>query len=321
MIKKAVTFYNINYMFLTKVKRVLRAGVTNFWRNGFVSLSSMVVMFITLFMITSLIFLSAVLKYSLEEIKNKVDIDVYFVSKASEADIFSLKKSIESLSEVAAVNYTSKDQALINFKERHKDDATTLQALEELGDNPLTASLSVKAKEPSQYEGIAKFLNTSDLVNGGGNPIIEKVNYYQNRTVIDKLTKITTAANKFGFWLAMLFLLISIVITINTIRLTIFISKDEISVMRLVGASGRYVKGPFVVSGILYGVVSATLVMIVYFGLTLWLGSLSKNFFIGLDLFDFYLRNFGQIFLIIFGSGILLGGIASYLAVKKYLKV
>ncbi len=308
-------------MFLTKVKRVLRAGVTNFWRNGFVSLSSMVVMFITLFMITSLIFLSAVLKYSLEEIKNKVDIDVYFVSNASEADIFSLKKSIESLSEVAVVNYTSKDQALINFKERHKDDATTLQALEELGDNPLTASLSVKAKEPSQYEGIAKFLNTSDLVNGGGNPIIEKVNYYQNRAVIDKLTKITTAANKFGFWLAVLFLIISIVITFNTIRLAIFISKDEISVMRLVGASGRYVKGPFVVSGILYGIVSATLVMIVFFGLTLWLGSLSKNFFIGLDLFDFYLRNFGEIFLIIFGSGILLGGIASYLAVKKYLKV
>lgn len=278
-------------------------------------------MFITLFMITSLIFLSAVLKYSLEEIKNKVDIDVYFVSNASEADIFSLKKSIESLSEVAVVNYTSKDQALINFKERHKDDATTLQALEELGDNPLTASLSVKAKEPSQYEGIAKFLNTSDLVNGGGNPIIEKVNYYQNRAVIDKLTKITTAANKFGFWLAVLFLIISIVITFNTIRLAIFISKDEISVMRLVGASGRYVKGPFVVSGILYGIVSATLVMIVFFGLTLWLGSLSKNFFIGLDLFDFYLRNFGEIFLIIFGSGILLGGIASYLAVKKYLKV
>ena len=91
--------------------------------------------------------------------------------------------------------------------------------------------------------------------------------------------------------------------------------------MRLVGASPRYVRGPFVVSGIMYGLVSAFLVLVVYFGLTYWLGGLSKNFFIGLDLFDFYLKNFGQIFLIIFGSGIGLGAVASYLAVHKYLKV
>ena len=124
-----------------------------------------------------------------------------------------------------------------------------------------------------------------------------------------------------GFWLAIIFLIISIIITFNTIRLAIFISKDEISVMRLVGASGQYIKGPFVVSGILYGIVSATLVIIVFFILTYWLGGLSKNFFVGLDLFDFYLKNFGQIFLIIFGSGIFLGAVSSYLAVHKYLKI
>jgi cell division transport system permease protein len=305
-------------MFFTKIKRILRAGLTNFWRNGFVSLASLVVMFITLLMISSLIFMGAILKFSLQEIKDKVDINVYFTTKAAESDILSFKKSIEGISEVASVTYTSKDQALINFKERHKDDALTLQALEELGENPLTASLSIKAKEPSQYESIAKFLGPSD---GGGNPLIEKVNYYQNKAVIDKLTKITTAANTVGFWVAILFLIISIIITFNTIRLAIFISKDEIAVMRLVGASGRYVKGPFVVSGILYGIVSATLVIVVFFGLTFWLGSLSKNFFVGLDLFDFYLKNFGQIFLIIFGSGIALGAIASYLAVRRYLKI
>ena len=308
-------------MFFTKLKRVFRTGLTNFWRNGFVSLSSLVVMFITLFMVSSLIFMSAILNYSLKEIKDKVDINVYFTTNAQEADIFNLKKSIESISEVALVTYTSRDEALANFKERHKDDSLTLQALDELGDNPLTASLSIKAKEPSQYEGIAKFLSSEDSSSGVSNPIIEKVNYYQNKVVIDKLTKITSAANAVGFWVAILFLIISVVITFNTIRLAIFISKDEISVMRLVGASGRYVRGPFVVSGILYGMVSASLVIIIFFGLTYWLGGLSRNFFIGLDLFDFYLKNFGQIFLIVFGSGIALGAISSYLAVRRYLKI
>jgi cell division transport system permease protein len=281
----------------------------------------MVVMFITLFMITSLIFMGAILKFSLQEIKDKVDINVYFTSEASEADIFSLKKSIETIGEVASVTYTSKEDALINFKDRHKDDSLTLEALAELGDNPLTASLSIKAKEPSQYEGIAKFLNNEDSSTGTNASIIEKVNYYQNKVVIDKLTKITDLANRVGFWLAIIFLVISIIITFNTIRLAIFISKDEISVMRLVGASPRYVRGPFVVSGLLYGLVSATLVILVFFGLTYWLGSFSKNFFIGLDLFDFYLKNFGQIFLIIFGSGLALGAVASYLAVRRYLKI
>lgn len=308
-------------MFITKIKRIFRAGITNFWRNGFVSLSSLVMMFIALFIIASLIFMSAILNFSLKEIKDKVDINVYFTAKATEADIFSLKKTIETISEVSAVNYISKDEALANFRERHKDDSLTLQALDELGENPLTASLSIKAKEPSQYEGIAKFLNNEDLTTVGNNSIIEKVNYYQNKVVIDKLTKITDAVSTFGFWLAILFLVIAVIITFNTIRLAIFISKDEISVMRLVGASGRYVKGPFVVSGVLYGLVSAALVMAVLFGLTYWLGGLSKNFFIGLDLFDFYLKNFGQIFLIIFGSGIALGAISSYLAVRKYLKI
>ncbi len=308
-------------MFITKIKRVFRAGVTNFWRNGFVSLSSLVVMFIALFIITSLIFMSAIMRFSLDEIKDKVDVNVYFTTDANEADIFSLKKSIENIGEVASVNYISREDSLINFRERHKDDALTLEALDELGENPLNASLSIKAKEPSQYEAIAKLLGTDDLLAGGRNSIIEKVNYYQNKIVIDKLTKITEATNTFGFWVAMIFLIISIIITFNTIRLAIFISKDEISVMRLVGASDRYVKGPFVVSGILYGIVAAILVILVFLGLTFWIGNLSKNFFIGLDLFDFYLKNFGQIFLIVFGSGIALGAISSYLAVKKYLKV
>ena len=308
-------------MFFTKIKRTFRAGLTNFWRNGFVSLSSLVVMFITLFMISSLIFMGAILKFSLQEIKNKVDINVYFTANAQESDILSLKKSIESISEVSSVTYTSSDQALADFKDRHKDDALTLQALDELGTNPLTASLSIKAKEPSQYESIAKFLGGEDPSSPSSNPIIEKVNYYQNKLVIDKLTQITDAVNTMGFWLAIIFLLISIVITFNTIRLAIFISRDEISVMRLVGASGRYIKGPFVVSGILYGIVSATLVILVFFGLTYWLGGISKNFFVGLDLFDFYLKNFGEIFLIVFGSGIALGAISSYLAVRKYLRI
>lgn len=311
-------------MFITKLKRTFRSGLTNFWRNGFVSLSSLVVMFITLFMISSLIFMSAILSFSMKEIKDKVDINVYFATSATEADILSLKKSIETVGGVSSVVYTSAADALVQFKERHKDDSLILQAIEEVGENPLPASLGIKAKDPSQYENIVSFfgLTGSDCSSFESKfTIIDKVNYCQNKTAIDRLVKITEAVNTVGFWVAIIFLIISVIITFNTIRLAIFISKDEISVMRLVGASGRYVKGPFIVSGILYGIVSAILVMVVFFGLTYWITPYFREFSGGLDLFAFYLKNFGQIFLIIFGSGIALGAISSYLAVRRYLKI
>ena len=287
-------------MIWTKIKRVIRAGVSSFWRNGFVSLSSLVVMCITLFIIGSMIFLSVILKTSLDEIKNKVDINVSFVSTAREDQILSLKKSLEALPEVSKVTYVNKDQALATFREKHKDDQLTLQSLDELGINPLNASLNVKAKEPSQYGGIAKFLSNTQTVDSGGQ-VIEKINYYDNEVVINRLNKIINTANIAGFWIMIIFLVISVIITFNTIRLAIFISKDEISIMRLVGASGRYVKGPFVIIGILYGLISAILITVLFGVLSYWVGGLSSTLFIGLNMFDFYLHNIGQIILIIFG--------------------
>ena len=272
-------------MIWTKIKRVIRAGVSSFWRNGFVSLSSLVVMCITLFIIGSMIFLSVILKTSLDEIKNKVDINVSFVSTAREDQILSLKKSLEALPEVSKVTYVNKDQALATFREKHKDDQLTLQSLDELGINPLNASLNVKAKEPSQYGGIAKFLSNTQTVDSGGQ-VIEKINYYDNEVVINRLNKIINTANIAGFWIMIIFLVISVIITFNTIRLAIFISKDEISIMRLVGASGRYVKGPFVIIGILYGLISAILITVLFGVLSYWVGGLSSTLFIGLNMFD-----------------------------------
>src|SRR3989338_4609706 len=150
-------------------KRVIKAGSVNFYRNGFVSLSSVFIMTITLFVIGGVIFLSTTLSTSLEEIKSKVDVNVYFQTSASEEDITSLKSVLLKLPEVKDVEYISRAQALEDFKKRHEHDELTLQALDELPDNPLGAVLNIRAKEPSQYEGIANFLK-SESVLSSGNP-------------------------------------------------------------------------------------------------------------------------------------------------------
>ncbi|MSR73407.1 ABC transporter permease [Candidatus Parcubacteria bacterium] len=310
-------------MFKTNVKRIIKSGFFGFFRNGFVSLSSVLVMVITLSVIASVIFMSAILNSSLEEIRNKVDVNVYFFTTAQESDILALKKSIEKLPEVKQVEYVSAKEELENFKTRHENDQFTLQALDELSENPLGAKLNIKAKEPHQYEGIAAFLTGENIISRNGQSIVDNVNFPRNKTAIDKLSKIISSAQKLGFFFTLLLIIVSILITFNTIRLVIFISRDEISVMRLVGASALYIRGPFVVSGVLYGVLSGIFTLIIFYPLAIFFGSNfpSSDFDIGFNVLDYYISNFAQTFLIVMGSGIFIGAVSSYLAVKRYLKI
>lgn len=308
-------------MFLIKVKRILKAGFVSFWRNGFVSLSSILIMTVTLSVIGILIFGNAILDTSLISLKNKVDINVYFLTKAPESDILELKSSIESLPEVKEVEYLSREQVLEDFKKRHENDNLTLQAIEELGENPLNAMLNVRAKEISQYESIAKFLESKNALSKDGTQIVDKVNYNRNKAAIETLGRVTSGARSLGFAIVIVFSLLSVVITFNTIRLIIFNSREEISVMRLVGASTRYIRGPFVVSGTMSGVIAGFVTLILFYPLLLWLDPKMVNFFSGFSLMGYYFSNFFQIFFIVVGSGTILGGVLSYLAVRRYLKV
>lgn len=309
-------------MFWMKVKRVITAGFFSFWRNGFVSLSSILVMMVTLFVIGSTIFSGAILSSTLEELRDKVDVNVYLVRTANENDILQLKKGLEQLPEVAPpVVYVSSDEALAGFKKRHENDQITLQALDELGVNPLGATLNIKAKDPSQYESIAQFLQSPSTLSVSGTNIIDKVNYYQNKVAIDRLTHIINSANRLGFILTIFLIIISVLITFNTLRLVIYMSREEISVMRLVGASTTYIRGPFFVAGAIYGFISAIITLILFYPITIWLGAKTSDFFVGFNVFHYYTSHFGQIFLIIVGSGILIGSISSYLATHKYLKI
>jgi len=307
--------------FKTKLRRVMTAGFFNFWRSGYVSFASILVMVITLSVIGSVIFIGAVLNITMEELRGKVDINVYFVTAATEGDILSLKTKIEALPEVNSLEYVSREQALENFRLRHENDQITIQALDELGDNPLGAVLNIKAKEPSQYEGIANFLNEENILSSDGQKIIDKINYFENRTAIDKLSRIINSAENLGLAVSLALVIVSMLITFNTVRLAIYISREEISVMQLVGASRNYIKGPFVVTGVIVGLISGLITMFIFFPICYWLGNTTQNFFVGFNVFDYYIGNFFQIIFIVVGSGIGIGALSSLLAVRKYLKL
>ncbi len=305
-------------MIATEVKRIIKAGFVNFWRSGVISWAAVLIVTVTLSVITSIILLNAALYSSLSQIKDKVDVTIYFVVDAPEGKIISLKESLEKLPEVDKISYVSADESLRLFRERHKNDYPTIAALDEIGDNPLGGYLNIKAKEVSQYESIANFMKGDNALVLGSASIIDKVNYHQNKIVIDRLNNIMSGARKLGLLITLVLITVSIIITFNTIRLTIFISKEEIGVMRLVGASKMRIRGPFMVEGAVYGIIATILTSIIFWPATVYFGNNMTNF-LGLDMYDYYTSNFLQIFIIILLSGVCLGIISSFIATRKYL--
>ncbi|MDE1965689.1 MAG: ABC transporter permease [Patescibacteria group bacterium] len=302
-------------------RRMCVAGAKSFARSGVVSFATVLIMTVTLSIITGLIFLSGLLSFTLSTIEHKVDVSVYFVTSAAEPDILALQSQIEKLPEVASVTYTSRDQALADFRQRHATDQLTLQALDELGGNPLGASLSITAKDPSQYESIVNFLGSGSALSQGSASIIDRINYDQNKAVIDRITAAIGAAEKAGMIVVLLFALASVIIAFATIRLAIYTARDEISVMRLVGASNAYIRGPFIVEGVISGAIAALITLLIFYPATWYAAGATASWLGGFDFFAYYRTYFALIFVVILGSGVVLGALASFLAVRRYLRI
>lgn len=307
-------------MLWTSFKRIIRSGFIGFWRNAFVSLASIFVMTVALFVIGATMLLDQVLGASLSQIEGKVDINVYFDVSATEDNMAALKGQLESLPEVAEVTYTSREEALAAFEERHRNDELTIQALEELEQNPLGASLAIRAHNTSQYESISNFLNEQQALEAPAAPVIDRVNFVKNKDAIDKLTAIIGVVERASLVTMAVLVIAAIMITFNTVRLAIYTTREEISVMRLVGASNTFIRGPFMLQGVIYGIISGVVAILIMYPLLLWLGPGTETFF-QFNIFDYFITEFAYIFLVIVGSGILLGLISSTLAVSRYLKV
>ncbi len=306
--------------FKTDSKRIVRWGLINFYRNTVVSIASVLMMTVTLTVIGGVIFLNAILGFSLAQIQNKVDVNVYFYPRATETSILEVQKKLEQLPEVASVEYVSREDALETFKRRHSNDYLTLQALDELGTNPLGATLNIRAREAGQYESITKTLEDTPGLSRGSTAIIEKINYAQNKEIIERLSSIMKSSQRIGFAVTIFFIIISIIITFNTIRLAIYMARDEINNMRMVGAEDKYIQGPFMIEGVMYGVVSSIITLLLFYPITLWLTNNTQAFFDGMSLLQYYGDNFLQLFLILLVIGILLGMISAWFAIRKYLK-
>lgn len=303
-------------MFFASLQRVFRSGWQGFSRDGGMVAANIFILTLAVSVFTALLIFGYSSDFVISEIQRKVDISVYFKYEIPEEEILSIKDSLNQVPEVKEVKYVSKDLAMEDFINRHQDDPVLMQSLEEVGVNPFLASLSIKSNQANQYAAIASFFEGTTFENK-----IEKINYYEREPVIERIFSLTSSIQKIGIGFSLLLAVIAVLVVLNTIRLAIYNFREEIKIQRLVGASNWFIRGPFLIQGIISGFFAA-LISLVFFTLLTWgFNSTIDKMFSGLNLFSLFLAKFWLIFALQMVSGIVLGIISSLIAIRRHLNV
>ena len=300
----------------TALKRIIKSGYINFKRQGGLTFATVSIMIMTLSLVTFLYLFQGIITFLVQDLQDRIDVSVYFKKDSLEEEILGVKDEVSKIQEVRSVEYISREDALDSFTEKHKDDPVLMESLAEIGSNPLLASLNIKTWQVSQYESLSNFLENSSFKN-----LIDKIDYRQNKIVIGKIFNVSSNIRLTGIVFSIILGLIAVVVAFNTIRLAIYSSKEEIAIMRLVGASNWFIRGPFLIQGIIVGI-AATLVTVLVFGaVILFLNSRFESIMPGFGLSSFFLTNFWNIILIQLATGIGLSIVSSIVAIRKYLEV
>ncbi len=298
---------------LTPLKRVIRSGWSAFRRQAGLSAATIFILVMTIALVTSLFLFEKTSRLMISQLQEKVDISVYFTRETLEDDILQIKDEIAKIPQVTDVEYVSHEIALAELLARHPELAESTRETEGLLN---LASLNIQAGQASQYAAISDFLENASFRNS-----IEKVDYFQRKPVIDRIFSLTSTINLTGFILSLLLALITFLVAFNHVKLAIFSSREEIAIQRLVGASNWFIRGPFLVQGVISGFFAILITLFIFFPLLFFLGPKMEILFPGLNLFELFTANFFLILFLQFFTGIGLGIISSLIAMRKYLEV
>ncbi len=302
-----------SFSFLWAVK----IGFVNYWRNLLLSAAATMVMTVTLVIFSALILLFGLTNYSINTIKNTVDISVYFKNGLAEDQIQNIKKDLQSDPRLKPIVYVSAEQALLEFKEKHKNDPLIAASLNELNENPLPATFNIKANNLEDYPDIAKNLQSQKY-----QAAIAKVNFEDNRSIIERLNRILNLIIKVGSSLFVIFSLIAILVMFNTITLTIYNRREEVEIMRLVGATSWYISGPFLMEALLYGIFATVITTIILAPIfTVFLPRIALFVNPQLQVFNFNILNYWFLLAFLLLISVILAVVSTLLAIRKYIKI
>lgn len=297
--------------------RVIKTGATNFWRNIWLSVAASLVMVITLIILSVILMLFITTNFSINNVRERVDISVYFKTGLAESQILNIKSTLEQNPKIKSITYVSQADALASFRAKNQNKPEILQSLDELDANPLPPSLQIKAGNLDDYPAI-----TADISGGTYKDQVANINFEDNKAIIDRLNQILKFITTFGIALTAVFSLIAILVIFNTIRLTIYNRKEEVEIMRLVGATNWYIRGPFMVEATLYSITASVITGILLVPIYLQvLPRINDYLNPGSQVFMQSFISFPLLLVIELAVSILLCVFSSYLAIRRYLRV
>jgi cell division transport system permease protein len=308
---------------LITLERVIRTGTVNFTRNLSLAAAAMAVMTVTLTIVLFSVIANATFSNTIQQISDKIDISVYLNDSVSLSQVQSLEAQLRQQPNVKKVDYVSKDQALAEYKAENAGNTQLLQAIDET-DNPLPASIQIDPVNTNKIQSIKNFLDEPQ------NKTLQDpqagTSYSgDQKEAIDKISHATSIIREAGIVAVIVFALISVLIIFNTLRMAIFNRRDEINTMRLLGANKWFIRGPFVVESILYGVISAGASVLIID--ILFAGTASALQASSLGLLDigyassFFMDHFWLLLTLQLAVGMLIGAVSSVVATRRYLKL
>lgn len=303
-------------MFLSIV-RVIKFALQDLGRNLSLSLMTVLILVLMLLSVNTLIAIRVLTSRATDSIKDQIDVSIYFDSDATEKNVKEIRDFVESFPEVVDVKYFSREEVEAQFRADHQDNAEIVSALDELGYSPLGPTMVVKTREPGDYSKIISALNVPEYES-----VIEAKTFGDTEKAIKRVDVITTQVEKFSYVLTGLFAVIAFLIIFNTIRVSIYTQRTEISIKKLVGASNWFIRGPYVFESLVF---SAAAVIITYCFVEIasrFLDPYVSVVFLESSLLTNYFRLhiiplFGGQFLVVLALTVL----SSSLAMRRYLRV
>jgi len=304
-------------------ERVLRTGVVNFARNLSLAAAAMAVMTVTLTIVLFSLVANATFSNTIAQITDKINISVYLDDSDTTAQVQTLETQLRQQPNVKKVTYVSKEQALAEYKAENAGNTQLLQAIGETN-NPLPASVQIDPVDTNKIQSIKNFLDEPANIKLQ-DPQAGTSYSGDRKEAIDKISHATSIIREAGIFAVIVFALISVLIIFNTLRMAIFNRRDEIGIMRLLGANPWFIRGPFVVESMLYGIISAALSVLIID--VLFAGSASALQASSLGLLDigyansFFKGHFWLLLTLQLVLGMLIGAASSVIATQRYLKL
>ncbi len=304
-------------MMLLSFTRALRLAVTNMWRNLWLSVATVFVIALALFSMALLAAINLVASRAITAVEEKVDIAVFFVPDVLDQDVAVVQNALEAKPEVGEVTLISREQALAEFRERNSGNETVEETLDILGENPLGPSLLVTAQSISDFPTIVGYLDNPEWTE-----YIQETDYRDNQLLVERLDRITGRAEGVMLTVSLVFILIALLIVFNTIRINIYTQREEINIMRLVGATGNFIRLPFLLESVIYALVGSVLTLVVITPLIAVIAPQADAFFEGynFDLQSYFGGHFLQIAALLLIVSLVLSTLSSAAALARYLK-